>query len=101
MKTYPKSNYKEIRSQLKSSYKQLISEHTAGKRKGYSNLYEKVRVAHIAYSMFKGHSFEQIESKWKEPTSHINTWIKRQALALYESHMKKIVVAEDAVQVEA
>lgn len=104
-KTYPKSNYKEIRSQLKTSYKSLITEHTKNKRSGtysssvnYSS-YSKVRIAHIAYSMFKGHTFEQVESKWKDPHSGTNAYIKREALKLYESYMKRIVVAEDALEV--
>lgn len=99
-KQYPKSNYKEIRSQLKSEYKKLIAEHTEAKRKGYgSSTYKNVRMKHIAYSLFKGHSFEQIESKWKEPTSWVNDSVKRLALAMYESYKARIVetpVAQDA-----
>lgn len=98
MKTYPKSNYKEIRAQLKKELKSLIADHTALKKQKDYSLYQGVRIRHIAYSMFKGHTFESIEASWKEPKSHINTWIKRSALALYEDYMKRIVVAQDACE---
>jgi hypothetical protein len=100
---YPASNYKEIRSAIKAEYKALTETHTKSKREGYSSLYEKVRIQHIAYSMFKGSTFDQIESKWKQPENPMHNYIKRQALALYDSYMKRIVVsiavvAEDAIE---
>lgn len=94
---YPKSNYKEIRSSIKSEYKKLIEEHTKAKReyRGYG-LYEQVRIMHIAYSMFRGSTFEQIESKWKQPENPTHRWIKAKALKLYEEYMKRIVVENGA-----
>lgn len=102
---HPSSNYKEIKSKLKSEYLKLVDEHTKLKRSTPSHKwnfanwrdYQAVRTAHVAYSMFKGSTFDQIESKWKDPKNPINQEIKRNAQALYESYMKKIVVAEDAV----
>lgn len=101
--TYPSSNYKTIRAEIKSAYKQQIENHTKNKRSGnysssvnYSS-YTQVRIAHIAYSMFKGHTFEQVESKWREPDSSINHFIKAEALKLYDTYMKRIVVAESPV----
>lgn len=100
MKTkYPQSNYKTIRAEIKSAYKQLTEEHTKSKRAGHDtwSKYQTVRINHIAYSMFKGHTFEQVESKWREPDSSTNHYIKAQALKLYDTYMKRIVVAQDAV----
>lgn len=37
-----------------------------------SRNYDKVRITHIAYSMFKGNSFEQIENTWREPKNRNN-----------------------------
>ncbi len=102
-KKYPSSNYKAIRAEIKAAYKLQTQIHTTDKRAGNDTFrsYQNVRINHIAYSMFKGHTFEQVESKWREPDSSTNHYIKRQALALYESYMKRIVVAEDAVEVVA
>lgn len=101
--TYPSSNYKTIRAEIKLAYKLLTEQHTTFKRKGLISHgdadYRKVRIAHIAYSMFKGNTFEQIESKWREPDSSTNHYIKAQALKLYDSYMKRIIVAEDANEV--
>jgi hypothetical protein len=100
---YPASNYKQIRTEIKSAHKQQIENHSKSKRLGLTSFssYQSVRIQHIAYSMFKGHTFEQVEGKWREPDSSVNHYIKRQALALYDSYMKRIVVAQDAVEVTA
>lgn len=98
---YPQSNYKQIRSELKAEYKKLIETHTNLKRerKDTWSSYRDVRTKHIAYSMFKGSSFEQVESKWKEPLNSNNHYIKSAATKLYESYLKRIIIAEDANEV--
>lgn len=102
---YPKSNYKEIKSNLKSEYLKLVDEHTKLKRSteahkwSYENwkTYENVRAFHIAYSMFKGSSFDVIESKWKDLNNPRNQAIKIKAFALYNAYMGQIIVAQDEV----
>lgn len=98
---YPTSNYKEIRLALKLEMKLLTETHTALKRerKDTWSSYRDVRTKHIAYSMFKGSSFEQVESKWKEPLNSNNHYIKSAATKLYESYLKRIIVAEDANEI--
>lgn len=102
---YPSSNYKSIRAELKAAYKQITEQHTKLKRSTMShkwelpnwNTYRQLRVLHIAYSMFKGATFDQVESKWHNPYSSYNLSIKAEALKLHSFYINRIIIAEDAI----
>lgn len=99
--------YKELRLKLKTEQKALVAEHTKNKREGLSTWksYQAVRINHIAYSLFRGKSFEAIESKWKHPENPNNEYIKNKALALVATYRAMVppridIVAQDAVEVD-
>lgn len=91
-------HYLQLKKEIKANYLQLMKEHTTFKRSTMAHkwdannwdAYTTYRIAHIAYSLFKGHSFEQIEHKWNDPLNPLNHYIKSQAFMLYESYMKKL-----------
>lgn len=94
--------YLELRLKLKLEQIKRVEQHTNGKRNiagGVWN-YETVRIHHIAQSLFRGKSFEQIEYKWKQPDNPQHNYIKTKAVALYAEYMK-MVTDEKALYIGA
>lgn len=91
-------SYKELRKQLKSEIIKLTEE--AVKAQGYylgSTAYCELRSKHIAYSMFKGKTFEQVEKSWKHPESWINLSVKKRAEILLASYQDRVKRHEEAL----
>ena len=84
--------YNELVKKLKNDHKQLVIKYTELKRSRSAphSLYTEVRYKHIAYCMLRGRSFEQIESKWKDPSSSVNAYIQQKATALLADYTKMV-----------
>lgn len=94
-------NYIEVRKMFKNDYKELIKEHTYLKYNGKKNIKSqsdyswmvykskrKVRATHIAYSLFCGRSYEEIEGNSDE-YNRINTY-----KSIYNKYKNKITEDE-------
>lgn len=84
--------YLELVRKLKAEQKQLVSNYVSLKRtrSAPTSVYLDVRIKHIAYSMLRGKTFEQIEQKWREPDSSVNAWTKHKALLLLDEYKKMV-----------
>ncbi len=84
--------YLELRSKLKAEQIKRVELHTLAKRNLAGGIYnyETVRIHHIAQSLFRGKSFEQIEYKWKQSDNPQHNYIKTKAVALYNEYMKQV-----------
>ncbi len=85
--------YRQLVKKLKEDHKKLVSSYTELKRsrKAPHSLYTEVRYRHIAYCMLRGRSFEQIEGKWKDPSSSVNAYIQKKATELLAEYTKSVV----------
>lgn len=91
-----KMTYKELRKALKAEMKQLTELYMQGKAE-----YMTVRSKHIAYSMFRGRTFEQVESSWKHPESWINAYVKTNATTLLASYKARVISDEEALRLNS
>lgn len=87
---------KKLKIELKSlakSIRTLKSQRKAmkGYVSGLLSTQEQFRSKHAAYCMLAGRSFDQIEQKWREPTSRSNLGIKAKADELLLSYKSLIV----------
>ena len=55
-----------------------------------STSYMDIRSKHVAYSMFKGRTFEQVEKSWKHPLSWINRSVKKRSEELLANYQSKV-----------
>lgn len=92
-------NYKELRKKLKQEQIKRVDLHTKAKRNQAGGVwcYNEVRTYHIAQSLFRGHSFEQIEYKWKDEKNPNHSYIKSQAIKLYESYLAQVEEANETI----
>lgn len=89
--------YKELRKKLKQEMKDLTTEYVKN-GKGYlgSSAYLKIRSTHIAYSMYRGHKFEEVERSWKHQDSWINIYVKQVAFQLLESYKAQTLSQDES-----
>ena len=92
-KQFSSESYKELKKQLKAELLNLVEEHKKDKKS--SHVYLALRSKHIAYSMFRAKSFNEIEHKWKDPDFWVNTYVKAEAKRLH-THYKLEVKQRDA-----
>lgn len=93
--------YLTLRKQLKAEIKQLTEDYIkAGGASLGDTSYLNLRAKHIAYSMFKGKRFDEVERSWKHPDSWINKSVKKRAEELYAKYQDKVdrTVSDDYKQ---
>lgn len=91
-----KMTYKELRKALKAEMKQLTEQYKEGKAD-----YMAVRAKHIAYSMFRGRQFDEVERSWKHPESWINAYVKTNATTLLASYKARVISDEEALRLNS
>lgn len=95
-------NYTTLRAAIKAEIKEDVAEWIQIKRNSttfdqYS--YRALRAKHIAYSLLRGRTFEQIESKHRDPKAWINISVKAAAEKLLASWLQEIKAASALTEV--
>ena len=101
-------NFKELHSKLKNELKTIAVEirELKSKRKGSPNgvvpglgsEQQDFRIKHIAYCMFRGKSYEQIENKHRDPNDFNHKWCKKKADEYLEGYNKLVEVQDEDVR---
>ncbi len=91
MESITKLPYMQLRKQLKAEIIKLTEDYIKSGT-GYigGTDYMNIRSKHVAYSMFKGRTFEQVEKSWKHPESWINKSVQKRSADLLASYQARV-----------